>query len=101
MCAMEITIRTPCKFHKNCHETSVGFLHRSSKDGEPREDEKMCMMCEGMFAKIRQSLVSTGKWVCPVCGIIHVLIGKKISPSLSKWYGGLAISRRERVSVEK
>lgn len=90
----EIILRTPCTFHTNCDETSVGILHRSSKEGQPRPDETMCMICEGVLEKARQTLKTTGKWKCPVCGVEHKVVDRKLVPPLSKWYKAFEIRRK-------
>jgi hypothetical protein len=93
---VEITLRTPCTYHKNCDETAVGLLHRSSKEGQPKPDEKLCMVCEGVLEEAGRSLKSTGKWPCPVCGFVHtvdIVNRGPVTPPLSKWYTALQVEK--------
>lgn len=91
--SMEIVLRTPCTFHKNCDETSVGLLHRSKADGEPRAGEVMCMVCEGVLRQAKEAFLKTGKWTCPICDTIHTLEKGKLVPALSYWYSALELRR--------
>lgn len=90
---MEIIMRTPCQLHKSCNETSVGLLHRPYGDGDPRDDEQLCMVCEGVLREAKEALLKTGEWTCPVCGIVHIYVDGKFTPPLSYWYSGFKVSR--------
>ena len=93
MGGIEIVMRKPCIFHEECDETSVGILHRSSKEGQPKPNEKMCMICEGVLGKAKEELKKNGKWKCPVCGFEHKLEGKEIVPPMSYWYDALKVEK--------
>lgn len=94
MPGFQIVMRTPCFFHEHCDETAIGLLHRSSKDGQPSDKEwdKMCWVCEGVTGKIRETVMATGEWTCPVCGFVHtcdVANRGPLTPPLSTWYRAL------------
>ena len=90
---MELVFRTPCEVHPNCNETAVKVLHRSASEGQPREDEKFCNMCEGTLEKARATLRTKGNWKCPVCGFEHRMEGRVLVPAMSVWHNALKVDK--------
>lgn len=65
----------------------IGILHRSSKEGSIKENEKLCGIEENELNIMKKVLRKGGVWKCPICGIVTVadLKNKKITPLISTW----------------
>ena len=65
----------------------IGILHRSSKEGSIKENEKLCGIEENIFHIDMITLRKGGTWKCPVCNIVTIadLKKKTIIPMLSEW----------------
>ncbi len=65
----------------------IGILHRSSKEGSIKDNEKLCEIDEITLHNVMKTLKNGGSWKCISCGIITVsdLTKKTITPMLSTW----------------